>query len=212
MDAMSKYLAFSGLGQAGAGLAQLFGGSDNPADAGMDYLNQIPKTLKPYYQPYINAGQGAMGQLQGQYGNLVNDPTAMMNQIGSHYQQSPGYQFQVGQAQGAANNAAAAGGMLGSPEHQYNSANMVNQLANQDYYNYLNHGLGLYGQGLQGLGGLNTMGYGASSELGNNLASTLGAKAQLGYEGAAGQNKQEASALGGVFGGLSSLLPFLGML
>lgn len=179
----------------GAGL-NWWGGSQmqNPANAGMPYLNQISQ----YFQPYWNAGNQALGALQGQYGQLLNNPGAVMNRMGQGFQQSPGYQFQVNQALGAANRAGAAGGMAGSPMEQQNIAGTVNQMANQDYYNYLNHVTGLYGQGLQGEQGIAGMGLNA----GEDLAQALMSQAQMAYSGMANQNQMT----GGMFGGIGSML------
>ena len=113
-----------GLGQNSAGIAgplgglmqNLFGNDNwkNPADAGMSYLDKIPDELKQYYNPYINSGMSSLQGLEGQYSSLLNSPGQKLNQIGQSYQQSPGLQYSIDQAKSASNNAAAAGGMLGS--------------------------------------------------------------------------------------------------
>jgi len=177
------------------------GGGEDPSAAASKYLNQIPGTIKPYYQPYINAGQGAMGDLQTQYKQLLSDPTAIMNMIGGKFQASPGYQYNVGQATNAANQAAAAGGMAGSPAEQAALASRISGMASQDYNNYMNQGLGLYGQGLGVAGNINQMGYGASNELAQSLMSALMSQSQNAYAGANTKNQQS----GGMFGGLGGL-------
>ena len=198
----------SPLGGLISALGGIFGGGgwSNPADAAMEYLKKIPGTITPYFDPYINAGHSALNSLMGQYGNLIGDPGSVMSMLGKGFQQSPGYQFQVNQAGDAANRAAAAGGMLGSPQEQQQVANTVNQLANQDYYNYLNQAKGLYGMGLQGLGGINQMGYGASTQLADMLANIMGQEAQYGFSGQDLENQRNAArnaslwnAIGGLF-------------
>ena len=69
---------------------------------------------------------------------MVNDPNALYSKFGQGFQQSPGYKFQVDQATNAANSAASAGGMLGTPAEQQQLAGTVGGLANQDFYNYMN--------------------------------------------------------------------------
>lgn len=210
MNDLTQFGIASGLGGLGAGAGSfLFGNNNNPYDDASKYFNKIPGTISPYFNPYINAGRQALPELQGQYNNLINDPTGMMNKIGSGYQQSPGYQFQVQQAMNAANNAAAAGGMLGTPANQYNAANMVGQLANQDYYNYLNHGLSMYGMGLEGMGGINNMGYGASDTLAGALGNSLMNQGNLAFSGAAAQNQAQGSQWGDILGGLGTLAAFM---
>lgn len=188
---------------------------------------QIPGQTQPYYQDYMNAGKNALGQLQGEYGSLIggrqglqdqygqlmNDPTAVMNKIGSQYQQSPGYQYQMDQAMGAANNAAASGGMAGSPQHQQQAATMATGLANQDYNNFMNQGLAqynqglqgganMYGMGVQGMQGINQMGFGANDQMAAIIAQMLGRQGQGAFAGQAGQNQSR----GNMFGSLAGLL------
>lgn len=184
----------------------------NPADSAMGYFDQVPGTIKPYYDPYINAGRDALGTLQGQYNTLVNDPNAIINKFGSQFQKSPGYQFQMNEAMNGANNAAASGGMLGTPYHQKNAASLAGNIANQDYYNFLNNSLGMYGKGLEGYQGLNQMGYGASDALASGLAANLMNQGQLAYQGQQAQNeaqqgkdRNQSQMLGSILGLGSSL-------
>lgn len=182
----------------------------NPADSAMPYMNQISQMLPGYFNPWINAGKAMLPQLQQQYGQLVNNPGGVMNRIGAGFQQSPGYQFQTQQALNAANRAAAAGGMAGSPMEQQSIAGTVNQLANQDYYNYLNHGMSLYGQGLNGMNDMSHMGLQASSNLGEDLASALMSQAQLAYAGQANQNQFMGGSMGGIGGLISGGMDAMG--
>jgi hypothetical protein len=161
---------------------------NNPANAAMPYLQQIPGTITPYYQPYVDAGSQALSQLMSQYQTLLTNPSQVMNMLGSSYQQSPGYQYQMTAGQNAENSAAASGGMLGTPYHQEESATMAEQIANQDYQQYLNQMMRLYGMGLEGEQGINQMGYGASNELAQALAANLMNEGGMAYAGAAGQN------------------------
>lgn len=190
-----------------ADLMRAFGGSrsdfTNPSNAAMPYLNQIPGVAGKYFDPYINAGLGAMGQLQGQYGGLINDPGGKLNQIGKSFQQSPGYQFQVDQSLGAANRAGAASGMAGSPMEQQNLAGTVNNLANQDYYNWLNQATGMYKEGLGGLQGLNQMGFQASGDMATDLMNALMSQAQFAYQGQNTQNMHDAGQNGSMWANLA---------
>lgn len=207
-------------GALGSGIGDLLGAWNlsqqnyiNPSGAAMPYLNQIGPMAQGYLNPYMQAGQGAMGQLQGQYGQLINNPGQRLNQIGQNFQQSPGFQFQVNQATNAANRAAAAGGMLGSPQEQQQLASNVNGLANQDYYNWLGNAQNMYSQGLQGLQGINQMGYGATNNLTDILASALQSQGSSAYAGAQGQNQFNQGQSGGIAsllsGGLSALGSFI---
>jgi hypothetical protein len=44
-------------------------GMQNPANGAQGYLNQIPGMMQGYYNPYIQAGQQALPQLQQQFGD-----------------------------------------------------------------------------------------------------------------------------------------------
>lgn len=210
----------TGLGSLGQIAGGLFGMNQaNPADAAMPYLNQaqsylgaIPGQAAGYMQPYMQAGQNAIGQLQPQYGQLVNDPASKMNQFGSSFQQSPGYEWMRDQALGGASNAAAAGGMAGSPQHQQFASQIANQYANQDYYNYLQHVMGLYGTGLSGFGNFANMGQQSAGQLSNLMAQIAQAqaqneqsKAELAYGGQGAQNQQQGFGFGDILGGALSL-------
>lgn len=214
----------NGMGM-GSGIGDVIGGflgmgqNNNPADAGMPYLGQIGSTITPYYQPYMNAGNSAMGYMQNtlmpQYQKMFQNPGQFMNQMGQQFHQSPGYQFQVNQALGAANRAAAAGGTLGTPMEQQNIAGTVNGLADQDYYNWMNHAQNMLGMGLNGAAGLSQnmfdTGFQASSGLANNLAQVLSSQAQMAYAGQSQQNQARSGFEGDIAGGIGSMVgSFLG--
>src|SRR3990167_9887896 len=188
---------------AGSALGQRFSPARNPADDARKYLDRIPGQMHPYYDPYINAGRYALGKLQDQYGGLVDDPSQLLGRVGASYEKSPGYDFEMNQALQGATNAQAAGGMAGSPQHQQLAADIAESLASRDYNNYLSNYLGLYDTGLQGLGNLNQMGYGASTDLAQNLTNALLSQANLSYAGTINENEQNdwlGSLLGGIGG------------
>lgn len=185
----------------------LFGDNNNnqnPANAAQPYLNQLTQMLPGYYNPYISAGLNSLPGLQQQYGALMNPN--FINTMGQNFQQSPGYQFQVNQALGAANRAAAAGGMAGSPQEQQQIASTTNQLANQDYYNWLDHAMNAYGMGLQGQQGLYNTGFNASNELAQNMGGALESQANLGYAGQINQNEMNQGNRGASMGFVGDLL------
>ena len=174
-------------------LSELFSGGKNPADEAMKYYDKIPGATKPYYQPYINQGMDANKILMEQYGKLLGNPNELYNQFASGYKESPGYQTRLNQALQGATNAAAAGGMAGSPEHQLHAAEKAGELSNQDFEQYLNHILGLYGTGLSGEQGLGQQGFEASLGYGNLLGSNLAQQGGLAYQGQAAQNANRAN-------------------
>ncbi len=169
---------------------------DNPADAGNEYLQKIPGMIKPYYDPYINAGKDTLKDLISQYSGLMKDPGSILSQLGKGYTKSPGYEFQRTEGLQGINNAAAAGGMLGTGQHQQQAGELATNLANQDFNQYLAKVLGLWGTGLQGKENINKMGFDASTGLAGNLASNMMSQGQLAYEGQAGSNKFWSDLIG----------------
>ena len=224
---------FGGFGGMAGGLGGIAGGifqmmMGNPADAAMGYYNKIPGMLNSIYSPYMKAGMNAVnpylagGQFAGsaltdQIGKLLSNPSGFMNQMGSNFKQSPGYAFQTQQAQQAVNNAAAAGGMAGSPLQQQNSASVVNNLANQDYYNYLNHAIGLYNTGFNGAqnmydtganiaNNMYSVGGNMANNYGQNLAETYMNQGNLSYLGQENQNQNMGGGIGSIIAGAASFL------
>lgn len=190
---------FSGISDflgGGGFLGNLFGGGNDAAGDANKYYRQIPDILKQYLGPYAERGNQVYGGLEDQYKQMMNDPNAMLNKFGQGYQQSPGYQFQVNQATGAANNAASAGGMLGSPQHQQQTASMVNNLANQDFNQYLGNAMNMYGRGLSGQQGIYNAGAGMGGSLGENLANSLMSQGNLAYSNANNKNQSAQQMMG----------------
>lgn len=212
------------LGAIGPGLGNLFGQGmgmmqddnwQNPANAAMPYMEKIPGQMKQQYNPYIQAGKKALPTMNQQYSQLLNDPGAAMNKIGQSYQQSPGLDFAIQKALEAGKHAMAAGGMAGSPMHEYYSMQSATGLANQDFNNWLSNALNMYGRGLSGEENLYGTGANASNNLAQMIAQSMAKQGELAYKGAAEQNEHEANMQknkGGFFDTLGSIastaLPF----
>lgn len=181
----------------------LFGGGHykNPANAADAYLADIPGTYHQYLDPYAHEGTADLKPLHDQFMALMNDPQGFYHKLASGFQASPGYQYQVNQGENAINNAAAAGGMSGSPEHQLHAGQMANNLANQDFNGYMNRVGGYFGQGLRGLSGLENQGYNAGNTLANSIAQVLSQRASNAYAGAENSNAHHAAQARG-WGGL----------
>ena len=203
---MSRNTGIFGGGMgAGAGLGGLFANYTNPADKAMPYMDQIPYALQQYMSPYINAGNQSLPGLQNQYGQLMNDPGGRLNQMGQGYHQSPGFQFALQQALQGSGHAAAAGGMAGSPQHEQQNMGLATNMANQEYNQYLQNAMGLYGMGMQGQQGLYNTGAQAGMGMGQDMASLLAHQGQLAYEGQNTENQHNAGSWGSLLGGLGGL-------
>ncbi len=184
------------------------GGYKNPADNAMPYLDQIPGQTQQYHQPWFNAGKNSLPILQDQYSSLLGDPGGKMNQIGKSFQQSPGFQFAMNQALQGGNNAAAAGGMAGSPQHQQQNMQLATDLGNQEYNNWLKNALGMYGEGLHGQQDMAHMGQQAGQSMSDIMAQTLAQQANLAYTGQQNQNQANSSMWGNIGKGIGALSAF----
>jgi hypothetical protein len=208
-EQLSSLMNMLGLGAGaagiGGGLYNLLSKGSGIPEAANKYLNQIPGAMQPYYQPYIGAGQNALGQLMGQYGQLTGSTGDVYNKLASGYQQSPGFQSALKQALGAAGNQAAAGGMTGTPQAQLQAADVAGTLSQRDFGDYMNRMQNLYSTGLQGMSGINQMGFGASSDYANMLGSLLGQQGQYAALEKAMQNQKRSKAFGQLAGGLGAL-------
>lgn len=189
------------IGGVGGGLlGGLTGGSaDKDKKKAAKLLDQIPGELRKHLQPYIDAGMLSLDNLRdisNEYQNMYKDPNSIISRIGEGYTQSPGYQWRYDQGQNAINNAAAAGGMIGTGQHQQQAGQLATNLASQDYNDFIDRSLGLYKGGLSGRTDLEQnifgKGYAASGDLATGIANVLKAQAGLKHQNAANTNQQQS--------------------
>jgi hypothetical protein len=169
----------------------------NPANAAMPYLNQIPGVGHTAYDPYIQQGQQAGSRLGGEYERQL-DPTTFMNDIMGHYKQSEGYQGRRDELMKGMGSAAAQGGYAGTPLAQEQYGQQANKLMADDEENYLQNALKIYGQGISGERDFYDKGYGASGSLADLLGSNLSQQAGVAYQGADSQNQQRQALVKGL--------------
>ncbi len=169
-----------------------------------ELVNQRYQDVSQNYQPYMDAGTGALtnyqniaGGLQGQFNPILGQMGETVGKLSSNnlndYQQSPGYEWRMQQGQKALENSAAAKGTLfsgatgkalteygqnfGSNEYQNYLGNLQNQLSAQG--NYLGSSINAANAELNPYGTLMNQGYNAANtqgQLGMNAANT-----QAGY-------------------------------
>lgn len=182
-------------------LSTLFGGDndDNPMDAANKYLNQIPGVAHEGYDPYVNAGQDASGKTKTAYEELINDPTGFINKLMQGYKPSEGYQFQKEQLTKELGNAAAVGGIAGTPQDQMNQGQGVQKLLSADMQQFLKNILGIYNTGLQGEEGIATRGYDASGKLTDALGGALNQQGGLAFQDAQAKNAQNGADRKGIW-------------
>ena len=160
-------------------ISDIFGGGNNPSDAAKPYYENISPQLHEAYDPYIQQGQDAGVDYSEQIKRMLSDPSGLMNQFGAGYKESPGFQHNVDAATQASMRAAAAGGEAGAPSVQEALAQQISGMASQDYGDYMNRVMGLYGAGVSGEGGLQQQGFQASTDLAQNLANSLMSQGNL---------------------------------
>lgn len=188
-------------GAIGGGLlGGLFGGDEDEGyrDANR-LLEQLPEHLRPYFEPYINAGKKQLPELEDQYGQLTNKTGDVLSRLGGGFKEDPGYKWMLNQGEQAITNAQAADGMLGTPQHQQMAGEMASNLANQQYQNYLNHAFGLYRMGLSGSQELYNNGQKAAEEYGTDIGNTYGGRSDLAYQHGANRNQANNSLFSNIF-------------
>lgn len=146
----------------------------NPADNANEYLNQIPGLYEPMQQFY-----------QG----LSQNPGQQVNNIGQDFQQSPGYQFSLQQALNANKGNLASRGMLHTPQAEQEQMGLATNLANQDYYNWLQQAMGVFNTGV-----------GGQQNILDTLGGNLQSQASNAFSGQQGKNDYKQALIGALLG------------
>lgn len=119
-----------------------------------DALSDLAKK----YDPYVEAGTGALSGYGNLAQQLAQDPTKSIDQIMGHYSESP-YQEQMQKNLARMMNYnAAQTGMLGSTTSQEQLQNALAGQENQFMQQYLQNALGLQSAGMGGLSDISHMG------------------------------------------------------
>ena len=189
-------------------LSDFFKGGKNPADAAMQYLNQVPGVEKQYYDPFINYGKQAAATLTPQYNQMTTNPSDFLEGLLRHYEPSRAYQLRNEEALRSAANTAAAGGMRGSLNDIKNESRISDALLGEDMQTWLKNVLGIQGMGEQGLGHQFDTGFNASHTLASDLSNILGTQASLAFQGQANQNKNRSDTLSGILQAIGGIAGF----
>lgn len=112
----------------------IFGKRADPSANANKYLNQIPGQLEQGYGRAIEQGQ---------------NPAQTLNDFMKQYQQSEGGRYAQDEALRASGNAAAAGGMAGTPSDQFGQGRLAAAIGNDQMQQWLQNVLGINNQGLQ---------------------------------------------------------------
>jgi hypothetical protein len=205
---MSGNLGSAG-GMLGGGLAGLLGGlfgnSGAPYGDAMKQYQQWIQKAQGAQNPFLQAGQGAIGNYQNWLQSMQN-PSGFINNLMGQYQQSPWAKYQQDQSMRAANNIGSASGLTGSTPLQLQAQQNAQNISSGDMNQWLQNVLGIntqYGAGNQYLMG---QGANAANSL-TNLYGTAGANmGQMAYGQGAGQNQDFWNTIGGAGEALGGLL------
>lgn len=227
------------------GLGSLFGGlfganaSSQAAGQYQQALQQAQQFMQDQekqglgnYQPYLQGGaqaSGMLSQLLGTPGQGLLTPWDKTFQAPTEAEaeQTPGYQFQLHQGEGAIQNSAAAqGGLLSGGtlaglnqyaqglastnyQNTFNNAQTQYQDAYQSFLNNQNNTyqrlMGMSGQGLQAAGGAGSL----MTGMGGDIASLMGKQGQVQAAGTLGSANSILGMIPGLSGSLSQM--FSGM-
>lgn len=174
----------------------------NPADDALDMYSyeDMLAMLEQYYGQYRDAGSNMLPTMEAEANKLISSPSSVYSMLGADFQTSPGYEYQMQTGMNASNQAAAAGGMAGTQQHQAYSQQTAQGIAAQEWNTYMKQMTDLYMQGL-GLGGdITQMGYNASSAMAQDLSRFMGAQMGLEYAGSAQQQGNLWGSIGAVAG------------
>lgn len=170
----------------------LFGGDDdyqNPASSADRYFEQIPGTVKPYYDPLIEQGRRSSEIANPIYKMMSEDPQGFLDNLMRRFAPSEGYRFKEGKLTQQAQNAAAQGGYAGTPTAQMEQADLVRGLLGDDMQQFLSNIFGVQGAGLGGQERSIDRGAEASRGLADILAGNLAQRGNLSFQGQAQQNQ-----------------------
>jgi hypothetical protein len=162
----------------------MFGGGETSVDnsgALRDFANAM-RSRMPAYDPWINTGNAARDKLSGEYGWLVDNPNALQDEVAKGFYESPYQKYMQDMVTKRMNYNATNTGMMGSGAANRALQDELTKMTGGFMNDYINRGMGSYGQGLQGFGGLADLGFKA-----------LGDQTNLFEQGAAGDLQAQMS-------------------
>lgn len=182
---------FGGGGQKG------YGDMQGQIQNGINSINQNYGQGRDALNPYQQAGTNALGNYQNWAQNMQN-PTDYYNNIMKNYNMSPAAQMNAQYGQKAMNQAAAAGGMVGSPSQQEQIGRFMNNLVNTDQQQYFNNINGINNQYGAAQGNLMGQGYGAANGINNSYMGQGNALAGLYNNMGQAQLQQQMAQANGI--------------
>jgi hypothetical protein len=174
----------------------LFGNSGSPYDKAMEQYENWANRAEGVQQPYLNAGQGALGNYQ-QWLQGQRDPSGFINNLMGQYKESPYAHYLQQQSMNAGQNAASAAGLTGSTPLMQQLQQNANNISSQDMNQWLQNVLGIntqYGQGQHNLVQGGQQSANALTNMYNQMGQNMGEAA---YGREAGKNQDLWNMIGG---------------
>lgn len=191
---------FGSNSQIGSGLigilGGLFGNSGGPYSDAMNQYQQWIQQAQNAQNPFLQAGQGAIGNYQNWLSGM-QDPSKFINNLTSQYKQSPWAQYQQQQAMRSAQNMGSASGLTGSSPLQLQAQQNASNISSGDMQNWLGNVLGInsqYGAGNQFLMNQGANAANALTNLYGNAGANMG---NMAYNQSAAGNNDFWNILGG---------------
>jgi hypothetical protein len=153
-------------------------GWKNPAKEAMKYQERIVPEANAPLQNYVQNAQ---------------NPGQTQNQFAQGFQQSPQYTYELSKALEAAEQAANAGGMGGSLQHQYDAMEAAQGIAHRGFQDYQQNNLGIYNAGLP-----------AAQLQSSNISHGLAQQANTAYNNRQYQNMFNAGSILGPLGAVAA--------
>lgn len=184
--------------------SEAFGPGKSPSGEANKYYDQIPGAAGSYYNDYINRGKTAGDKLTGKYDNMLDDPGGFYDNIGKGYKESEGYKFKLQQAMNQGANASARGGMLGTPQDQQYSMQTANDIAAQDFNDYMDRVLGIFDRGQKGEERFDDQGFQGSQDMADIIAKIKAQQGNNAFSETAGKNAGKSNNWSNVFKGVGA--------
>lgn len=123
-----------------------------------DYASSM-KDAAARYNGYIDRGNQASTMAMDEYGKNIANPNALQDRIASGYQESPYQKYMQDMVTKRLNYNSANSGMQGSGAANRALMEELTKNTGQFQNDYINRGLGVYGQAMQGLSGASELGF-----------------------------------------------------
>lgn len=184
------------IGGANQFLGGMFGNSGAPYGDAMKQYQQWNDKATGVQNPFLQAGQGAMGHYQDWLGGM-QDPSKFMNNLMGQYQESPFAKYQQQQGMRAAQNMGSASGLTGSTPLMQQAQQNAQNISSGDMNSWLQNVLGINSQYGAGQQDLMHQGAGAANAL-SGLYSGMGTNmGEAAFGKRAGQNQDTSNMIGG---------------